>query len=136
MFVASDMTMALQAADLAIYCINWGFRLPAFGMSAPTRPEIADEFGPWLNELQYRGKARRGGRTYDLYGIAYVPNPYGDGRVEKEKEIKLARPPRAKPSSDSISVSDDSTVPSLRADDGSWWHDRGSEDDSGKTEII
>jgi hypothetical protein len=24
MFVASDMTMAVQAADLAIYCVNWG----------------------------------------------------------------------------------------------------------------
>ncbi len=32
MFVASDMTMAVQAADLAIYCVNWGFRLPATGM--------------------------------------------------------------------------------------------------------
>jgi hypothetical protein len=80
-FVASDMTMAVQAADLAIYCINWGFRLPTLGMSEPTRREIADEFGPWLNELQYRGKGQRDGRTYDSYGITYVPNPYGTGRI-------------------------------------------------------
>lgn len=80
MFVASDMTMAVQAADLAIYCVNWGFRLPALGMNEPTRLEIADEFGPWLNELQYRGKGQRDGRTYDSYGITYVPNPYGEGR--------------------------------------------------------
>jgi hypothetical protein len=81
MFVASDMTMAVQAADLAIYCVNWGFRLSAFGMNEPTRLEIADEFGPWLNELQYRGKGQRDGRTYDSYGITYVPNPYGEGRT-------------------------------------------------------
>jgi hypothetical protein len=81
MFVASDMTMAVQAADLAIYCVNWGFRLPSLGMIEPTRPEIGDDFGPWLNELQYRGKGQRDGRTYDSYGIVYVPNPYGDGRT-------------------------------------------------------
>jgi hypothetical protein len=81
MFVASDMTMAVQAADLMIYCVNWGFRLPAFGMNEPTRPEIAGEFGPWLNELQYRGHVQREGRTFDSYGITYVPNPYGDGRA-------------------------------------------------------
>jgi Protein of unknown function (DUF3800) len=93
MFVASDMTIAVQAADLAIYCVNWGFRLPNLGMNESTRPEIADEFGPWLHELQYRGRAHRDGRIYDSYGITYVPNPYGHGRAQKEKEIKAARPP-------------------------------------------
>ncbi len=81
MFVASDMTIAVQAADLAIYCINWGFRLPTVGMNEPVRPEIAEEFGPWLHELQYKGMAQRDGRTYDSYGITYVRNPYGDGRA-------------------------------------------------------
>jgi Protein of unknown function (DUF3800) len=110
MFVASDMTMAVQAADLAIYCVNWGFRLPAAGMNEPTRPEIADEFVPWLNELQYRGWADRHGRTYESYGITYVPNPYGEGRAAKiEKEIKAARPPQSKPPSDSISGRNNST---------------------------
>ena len=89
MFVASDMTMAIQAADLVIYCVNWGFRLPAVGMNEPTRREIADEFGPWLDELQYRGRVRRDGRTYDSYGIIYVPNPYGDGRALKRKGGKI-----------------------------------------------
>jgi hypothetical protein len=31
-FVSSDMTYPVQAADLAIYCVNWGFRLPNRGM--------------------------------------------------------------------------------------------------------
>lgn len=75
-FVASDMTKAVQAADLCIYCVNWGFRLPRFGMNAPTRAEIADEFGPWLGRLQFVGDGYRDGRTYTSYGITYVPDPY------------------------------------------------------------
>jgi hypothetical protein len=75
-FVSSDMTYPVQAADLAIYCINWGFRLPRRGMDAPTRVEVADEFGPWLNRLQFRGEAYRDGDVYPEYGIVFVPDPY------------------------------------------------------------
>ena len=81
MFVASDMTMAVQAADLAAYCANWGFRVPQLGLNEPARAEIASEFGPWLNQLQFRGHVRREDRTFDCYGITYVPNPYGEGRA-------------------------------------------------------
>jgi hypothetical protein len=80
MFVASDMTMAIQAADLAACCTNWGFRVPQLGLNEPTRAEIADEFGPWLKQPQFRGHMRRNERDYDCYGITYVPNPYGQGR--------------------------------------------------------
>ncbi|MEO8494181.1 MAG: DUF3800 domain-containing protein [Planctomycetota bacterium] len=44
-FVSSDMTYAVQAADLCIYCVNWGFRLASIGMNAHARNEIADTFG-------------------------------------------------------------------------------------------
>jgi hypothetical protein len=80
MFVASDLSMPVQAADLAIYCINWGFRLPGMGMDLAVREEIAKEFGPWLSQLQYRGQGYRDGRIFDSYGVNFVPNPYGDGR--------------------------------------------------------
>ncbi len=80
MFVASDLSMPVQAADLAIYCVNWGFRLPGMGLDLPAREEISHEFGPWLNQLQYRGQGYRDGRVFDSYGITYVSNPYGDGR--------------------------------------------------------
>ncbi|WP_312260940.1 DUF3800 domain-containing protein [Candidatus Igneacidithiobacillus taiwanensis] len=80
MFVASDLSVPMQAADLAIYCINWGFRLPGMGMDLAVREEIAREFGPWLSQLQYRGQGYRDGRTFDSYGVVFVPNPYGDGR--------------------------------------------------------
>lgn len=75
-FVSSDLTYPVQAADLAIYCVNWGFRLPSRGMDANTRTEIADEFGPWLNQLQFQGEGYRDGTVYREYGIVYVPDPY------------------------------------------------------------
>lgn len=75
-FVSSDLTYPVQAADLCIHCVNWGFRLPSRGMDAPTRIEIADEFGPWLKQLQFRGDTSRDGNTYPEFGIVYVPDPY------------------------------------------------------------
>lgn len=75
-FVASDLTYPVQAADLAIYCLNWGFRLPKRDMDQPVRQEIADAFGPWLSQLQFRGKGHRDGRDFETYGIVFVGDPY------------------------------------------------------------
>ncbi len=75
-FVSSDMTYAVQAADLCIYCVNWGFRLRAKGMDAEKRDEIAETFGPWLNQLQFRGQAHHEGNVFNTFGIVYVPDPY------------------------------------------------------------
>lgn len=75
-FVSSDMSAAIQAADLCIYCINWGFRLPRRGMNAECRDEIVRMFREHLAELQFRGQGYRDGRVFDTYGIAYVPDPY------------------------------------------------------------
>jgi len=41
LFVASDMTYAIQAADLCIYCVNWGFRVPTRGMDGEVRREVS-----------------------------------------------------------------------------------------------
>lgn len=76
-FVASDMCYPVQAADVAIYCVNWGFRLPLRGMTAETRSEIAENFGPWLAQLQFLGRQQgREGDSFNTYGIVYVPDPY------------------------------------------------------------
>ena len=75
-FVSSDMAIPVQAADLTIYCVNWGFRLPTRGMDAPLREEIATEFGPWLADLQFQGDAHKNGRIFQEYGIVFVPDPY------------------------------------------------------------
>ena len=76
MFVSSAMNIPVQVADVCIYCINWGFRLDSIKMDAPTRPEIADEFGPWLNQLQFKGEGYRNGVVFKCFGITHVPDPY------------------------------------------------------------
>ena len=83
LFVASDMTYPVQAADIAIYCVNWGFRLPSRDMTAPVRREIAETFGPWLSQLQFQGQGYRDGEVYDSYGIVYVSDPYTAKGEEK-----------------------------------------------------
>ena len=70
------MAYAVQAADLCIYCINWGFRLPTRGMNAERRDEVADMFAGELADIQYRGQGYRNGRIFDTYGVVYVPDPY------------------------------------------------------------
>ena len=74
-FVSSHTALAVQAADLCIYAINWGFRLPSRGMDAETRPEIAEMLGTELGKLQYRKQDH--GQGFETYGIAFVPDPYG-----------------------------------------------------------
>lgn len=73
-FVASDMSYAVQAADLCIYCVNWGYRLPEQGMNAPARTEIERAFGAWLDRLQFRGEGYRDGRVFRTFGIVHVPD--------------------------------------------------------------
>ncbi|MDR0411834.1 MAG: DUF3800 domain-containing protein [Treponema sp.] len=72
-FVSSDMTCAIQAADVCIYAINWGYRLAH--MDKPVRREIAGEFESLLKKLQFRDTLSRLG-GHQIYGIVYVPNPY------------------------------------------------------------
>jgi len=79
-FVASDLSYAVQAADLCIYCVNWGFRLAAIGMTAASRKEIESLFGPWLSRLQFRGQGYREGEVFGTFGIAFIPNPYAPGK--------------------------------------------------------
>lgn len=74
-FVSSDMAYPVQAADLAIYCINWGFRLRG-RMDEPVRAEIASDFAPWLERMQFHGRRSRGDTEFETFGIVYVPDPY------------------------------------------------------------
>ena len=70
------MACAVQPADVCIYVINWGFRLPSRGMNAARRDEIAEMFGGDLATLQYEGQRERSGHKFNSYGITYVPDPY------------------------------------------------------------
>jgi Protein of unknown function (DUF3800) len=76
LFVSSDMSVGVQAADLCLYAINWGFRLNSWKDIRPIRPEIAAETRQYLDELQWKGDGYRDGRVYASYGIVLVPDPY------------------------------------------------------------
>lgn len=78
LFVESGLSRAVQAADVCIYAINWGFRLPTRGMDAEVRPEIADEFGPWILDSQADGRSTDEGGAHPWYSIVFVPAPYGE----------------------------------------------------------
>ena len=75
------MAYPIQAADLWIYCVNPGFRLPSYGMNEPVRDEIRLEFFDWLHDLQYHGDGDRDGKAFESWGIFFVPNPCGPGRA-------------------------------------------------------
>jgi len=72
-FVSSDMTYAIQAADICIYVINWGYRLQR--MDKPARQEISEKFDQWLRRLQYKGTLEDEA-CHQVYGIVYISDPY------------------------------------------------------------
>lgn len=74
-FVASDMAYPIQAADVCIYCINWGYRVP-LEMRAEFRSDIKDRFSNWLKSLQFTGEVSNDGQLHTSYGIIFVPDPY------------------------------------------------------------
>jgi len=73
MFVESDMAYGIQVADLCIYCLNWGWRLP--GMTEPTRAEI-EPFVWLLEKIIWHGEGYRDGKVFKTNGMFYVPDPY------------------------------------------------------------
>lgn len=82
LFVSSELTYPVQAADVLIYCLNWGFRLPSKGMDGETREEISEEFGWRLNRIQFHSDHDSNPhRDYESYGIVYVPDPYSSREV-------------------------------------------------------
>ncbi|MCE0521435.1 MAG: hypothetical protein LV480_00815 [Methylacidiphilales bacterium] len=66
----------LQVADVVIYALNWGFRLPQLGMNTSTRPDIEAEFAGLIGNLQFRGEGYRDGNVFQTFGIVYVPDLY------------------------------------------------------------
>jgi Protein of unknown function (DUF3800) len=83
-FVHSDLTPAIQIADLVAYIVNWGLRMSR--MPEPTREELRP-FADKVFSLRYEGnevplnrKLRKRGKK--IWGIAYIP----DLRPRNERE--------------------------------------------------
>lgn len=79
-FVHSDLTTAIQMADIVAYSINWGVRLNR--MTSPIRQDM-EEFGQYAFDLRYVGKRQdeEDGVTRPIYGITYID----DLRSRREK---------------------------------------------------
>jgi hypothetical protein len=81
LFVSSLLSIPVQAADLAIYCLNWGYRRTSWQPNTAVRPKIKRDFGGWVDLLQYKSTQKRATHEKKLFGIVFVPNPYsGSGR--------------------------------------------------------
>jgi hypothetical protein len=80
-FVHSDLTTAVQLADIVAYCFNWGIRLNK--MDEATRPEI-EPFAELAFNMRYVGKRfdEADGKEWAVYGIFYVD----DLRPKQERE--------------------------------------------------
>ena len=76
LFVSSDMTNPVQAADICLYCVNWGFRPRSWPDDLEVRKEIAADFGPKLNRLQWDGEGYRDGEVFRTKGVVLVLDPY------------------------------------------------------------
>ncbi len=79
-FVHSDLTTAVQLADIVGYCLNWGVRLNR--MTEPTRREI-EPYGRMAFDLRYVGKhVDEMLKEWPIYGIFYLE----DLRPRRERE--------------------------------------------------
>ena len=81
-FVASDMAYPVQVADVCIYAVNQGFRLPKSGMNAAVRQDVHDEFSQQIAALQFKGEGYKDGEVFTSFGIVYVADPY-EGKAVK-----------------------------------------------------
>ncbi len=76
LFVDSDMSPGVQAADLCLYVINWGFRRPEWNHAGLTRQEIHKRYAGRVGTLQFSGTGHRDGNFFPTFGIVHVPDPY------------------------------------------------------------
>jgi hypothetical protein len=80
-FVHSDLTTAVQLADIVAYCFNWGTRLNR--MTEPTRREI-EPLAELAFNMRYVGRRSNeaGGQEWPVYGVFYLD----DLRPRQERE--------------------------------------------------
>jgi Protein of unknown function (DUF3800) len=82
-FVHSDLTTAVQLADIVAYCLNWGLRLK--NMTEPIREEIKSLADRVFN-LRYVGKRidELDLQEWPVYGVFYLSDLRP--KIQKERE--------------------------------------------------
>lgn len=87
-FVDSGLSYPVQVADIAIYCVNWGFRVGK-NAPAPPRPEIEAMVGESIYRLMDRRKILVEGKRRVTSSIFDVNDPWEYRSApdqDKEKE--------------------------------------------------
>lgn len=90
LFVDSDLSSLVQAADLCLYCLNWGYRRTEWKFTGAKRPEIVTDYAGMCRNLQFEGDGVENGATIRLYGIIYVAEPF-TASTKNEKGGKAPR---------------------------------------------
>ena len=82
-FVDSGLSPLIQAADVCIYCVNWGFRRPQWRFSGPIREDVHKRYAGRCGSIQYRGDMIDSDSrdVRKAYGIFYVSNPFSNTRA-------------------------------------------------------
>jgi hypothetical protein len=76
-FVASEMNVGVQAADIVLYCINNGFRLARGQENTGTRADIQERYEKRLAHLQWMGSVdTRDAGWVNSQGIVHIPDPF------------------------------------------------------------
>jgi hypothetical protein len=71
LFVDSQLARPIQAADVCIYALNWGYRIPR--MMNCQRDEVRDLCSGWLGQLQVRGNALdSAGNSFTWWSVVYL----------------------------------------------------------------
>lgn len=92
LFVESDMAYGVQVADFCIYCLNWGYRLPA--MDGLVREEVRD-FANLLEPLVWHTEVVKPSKRFITHSVFYVPDPYeprGPTLFDAQQKKEEARP--------------------------------------------
>ena len=75
-FVDSGLVACIQAADVCLYCVNWGFRRPEWDFLGAKRDDIHHKYAGKCGKIQYSGEVVSGQNKYKSHGIIFVPDPY------------------------------------------------------------
>lgn len=76
LFVDSELSPCIQAADICLYCVNWGFRHSEWSFAGPRRDDLSQRYAGRCRNLQYQGSVWSQGKSHPTYGIIFVPDPY------------------------------------------------------------
>jgi hypothetical protein len=75
-FVASDMSVGVQAADIVLYCLNWGFRKTKGLEDTHCRVEIQKRYENKIGNLQWMGQISGSISARQTRSIVHIPDPF------------------------------------------------------------